>query len=187
MQSCLALILKKKKKEKKTCADRSGLEVVAFAQALTNTMPWRGIRHKGSPTGCCRGCKVTKTSPSVACSHTASHIKGPSPQIGHGGKQQSYFFQSFTKLKERGGGGEEGEKKGLSEHVIQSSVPPSTHGVHHRWQNRRGESVDCRAVSGSTVNSFRQNIKVLQQLLRAKRLKSEQRQAHRELLPLPGK
>lgn len=47
-----------------------------------------------------------------------------------------------------------------------------------------GEPVDWRAVSTSTVNSFRQNIKVLQQLLRALRLKSEQRQTHWELLLL---
>lgn len=50
-----------------------------------------------------------------------------------------------------------------------------------------GASVDWRAASRRTVDSFRQNIKVLQQLLRAQRLKSEQRQAHRELLLLPGK
>lgn len=49
------------------------------------------------------------------------------------------------------------------------------------------QPVDWRAASRSTVNSFRQNIKVLQQLLRVPRLKSEQRQAHGELLLLPGK
>lgn len=49
------------------------------------------------------------------------------------------------------------------------------------------QPVDWRAASRSTVNSFRQNIKVLQQLLRVPRLKSEQSQAHGELLLLPGK
>lgn len=71
----------------------------------------------------------------------------------------------------------------ISEHTIQGLGWRGTHGDYHRW----GESIDWRAASRSTVNSFRQNIKVLQQLLRVQRLKSEQRRAHRELLLLPGK
>lgn len=65
-------------------------------------------------------------------------------------------------------------------HVIRGPLWRGMHGDYHRWG---GEPIGWR----STLNSFRQNIKVLQQLLGVPRLKPEQSQAHRELLLLPGK
>lgn len=68
----------------------------------------------------------------------------------------------------------------ISVHMTRGPPWRGMHGDYHRWG---GEPIDWR----STVNSFRQHIKVLQQLLRVPRLKSEQSQAHRGLLLLPGK
>lgn len=131
-----------------------------------------------------QGCKVTKTSP-VLLAHIQPHTSKDFCSDRAWWETTitlppSVFFVPSQLQRCR-------ENCGFTEHVVQNLVPLSRHGVYHRWRNRWGESVDWRAVSRTTVNSFRQNIKVLQQLLRAQRLKSEQRQAHRELLLLPGK
>lgn len=148
--------------------DRSRLAVVAFAQALTNTMPWRGIQHKGSSTGCYMA--VWKKLPQhCLLTHSLTYQRA-SPQIWSGRKQQS-----FPKLKQfwaRDPG------FGSTQLIIVIITGE---------KNWCRESVGWRVTSRSTLNSFRQNIKVLQQLLRVQRLKSEQRQAHRELLLLPGR
>lgn len=141
-------------------------EAACFAQALTNTMPWRCIWHKGFTLWMLHGSKVAQPSPALL-PLTQLHISK----------------SLFCDVLRQGNNHDSTAIWEILSHFRAGSVQRGARGDYHRW----GESIDWRAASRSTVNSFRQNIKVLQQLLRVQGLKREQRQTHRELLLLPGK
>lgn len=130
--------MEKKKKRK---------EAARLAQAITNAMPWRRTRHKGSVLWMLHGCKVGQPSPALLA-RTQPHIS-------------KSLLSDTQRLKTTTIPPQFHKYCRISEHTIQGSGWRGTHGDYHRWgsqstgeRHREAQSIHLDRTSKSSNSSL---------------------------------